>query len=401
MIGFMVLLFDMKIGGTVREQVLRLLFGAVCLAAIYRAAEYVWTPSSVISVIETRVVGSSNDKESNSELVNEEQLEKLRKVERENAELKRVLTQMRIPDSRFTLRDKLAFVYPYVEDEKFPGYIWQIWKYGLRDENFGTRWKEYEAEWTILNPGFVHDLFNDDTSAAVVRYLYRNIPEIVEAYEKLPLQILRVDFFKYLILFAKGGVYADIDSVPLKPIPSWINENVDPSRVGMILGLENDGINEKFSRQLQFGNFIMQSKAGHPILREVIAIITERTLSGKMRIGEAIEVDLMEWTAGGVLTDTVLEYFRNYVTSEVYYEFDTHELSGLREGKLVGDVLVLPVESLGGRGGEEEEEGKAEKDGKEGKEGKDGKDGTEGREELAQHERGRLYMAGHAAAEGE
>ncbi|TID30227.1 hypothetical protein CANINC_001234 [Pichia inconspicua] len=372
--------------GASREHVLRVLTIAVAIVLVYRVGEYLWTPNIVKSVIDT--VGEDNSV-SRDEAAIEEGLEKLKKVEKENAGLREMLVRMRIPDERFTLRDKLAYVYPYIEESKFPGYIWQTWKYGLRDENFGTRWKQYEAEWTILNPGFVHDLFNDDTAAAVVHYLYRNIPEVIEAYDKLPLEILRVDMFKYLILFAKGGVYADIDSVPLKPIPSWIDERIDASRVGMVLGLENDKLGKNnnvghFTRQLQFGNFIMQAKAGHPILREIIATITERTLSGIMKVdadiwGKEIVHDLMEWTAGGVLTDIVIEYFKDYVKSEVYDPFDPQQLSGLKEGKLIGDVYVVPVKNLDG--------GSVDEEGVEVEEGGD----SDTKDLLARHDRARIY----------
>lgn len=41
----------------------------------------------------------------------------------------------------------------------------------------------------------------------------------------MPKSILKADFFRYLILFARGGVYTDIDTVSLKPIDEWISNN--------------------------------------------------------------------------------------------------------------------------------------------------------------------------------
>ena len=45
------------------------------------------------------------------------------------------------------------------------------------------------------NPGFVHELFNDNTSYATVKHLYNFMPEVIEAYEALPEVVLRKDSF--------------------------------------------------------------------------------------------------------------------------------------------------------------------------------------------------------------
>lgn len=104
---------------------------------------------------------------------------------------------------------------------------------------------------------------------------------MIEAFELLPETIMKMDFFKYLILYAKGGVYADIDTYPLQPIPNWTPENVSPLDIGMIIAIESDSSSPDWRkeqiRRLQFGQFVIQAKPGHPILREAIAQIIEQT----------------------------------------------------------------------------------------------------------------------------
>ena len=94
-------------------------------------------------------------------------------------------------------------------------------------------------------------------------------------------------FFRYLILFAKGGVYADIDTFPIQPIPNWIPENVSPLDIGLIVGVESDSNSPNWRsesvRRLQLGQFVMQSKPGHPILREIIAQIVLYTKNWKFQ----------------------------------------------------------------------------------------------------------------------
>ena len=43
------------------------------------------------------------------------------------------------------------------------------------------------------NLGFVHELFNDNTSYATVKHLYNYMPEFIEAYEALPKVVLKKD----------------------------------------------------------------------------------------------------------------------------------------------------------------------------------------------------------------
>jgi mannan polymerase II complex HOC1 subunit len=299
-----------------------------------------------------------------------QQKNKLSKLEEDNAKLERQLNDIKVPPNGLSLREKLAFIYPYDEYKKFPAYIWQSWKYGLNDDRFGQEYKRGEEQWARLNPEFVHELFNDDTANAIIRYLYKNLPEVIKAYELMPHIILKVDFFKYLILFAKGGVYADVDTSPLLPVPNWIPENVDPSELGMIIGIESDPVSQDwknyYTRRLQFGNWVIQAKPGHPILREMIATITDQTLLrhqtgdlqlfGKTQDGNNMALQIMDWTGDGIWTDVILKYFNDYVLSRIYTKVTWKDFKNMEVPKLVSDVLVLPINSFSAGGSKSDNE---------------------------------------------
>ncbi|CDK26516.1 unnamed protein product [Kuraishia capsulata CBS 1993] len=282
---------------------------------------------------------------------------RLTKLEQDRVNLERQLMDMKRPPSDASLREKLAFIFPYDQNRKFPAYIWQSWKWGLNDERFGERFKEGELQWALKNPGFVHELFNDDTAGAIIHHIYMHLPEIVEAYELMPNVILKMDFFRYLILLAKGGVYADVDTFPLQPVPNWIPENVAPSEIGMIIGIQADpdtpDWREHYARRLQFANWVIQSKPGHPILREIVATITEDTHQRKkndnLRLdteSKSKDISIMQWTGGGVWTDTIFTYFNDYVLSGIYSKVTWKDFTKLDVPKLVSDVLVLPITSF-------------------------------------------------------
>lgn len=297
----------------------------------------------------------------------EQQEKRLSQLEEDKNKLERQLNELKKPSPDLTLREKLAFVYPYDQNQKFPAYIWQTWKYGLNDNKFGKEYKRGEEQWALKNPGFVHELFNDDTSNAIIRYLYMGIPEVVKVYNALPHVILRVDFFRYLILFAKGGVYADVDTSPIQPIPNWIPENVDPSELGMIIGIESDPVDKDwrkyYTRRLQFANWVLQAKPGHPILREIIAAITDTTLekmrNGELRIRDENDdeflLDVMNWTGDGLLTDVIFRYFNDYVLSGIFSQVTWKDFTQMDVPKLVSDVLVLPVNSFSAGAGDDTE----------------------------------------------
>lgn len=289
------------------------------------------------------------------------QEQRLSRLEQQNEALLEQIKLMKVPPSTMSVREKLVYLMPYDPRAKFPGYIWQSWKHGLNDDRFDAQYKEGQAQWAFKNPGFVHELFNDDTSYAIVKHLFNYVPEVIEAYEALPEVILKMDFFRYLILFARGGVYADVDTMPLQPVPNWVPENVAPSEIGIIVSVGSDTSSANWRtenhRRLEFGQFIVQSKPGHPILREVIAHITETTLQLKraLKDGEFLQLDglpnqrqleISKWTGAGIWTDVIMKYLNDYVKAAIYQPVSWKDFHGLNTPKLVSDILVLPVSSF-------------------------------------------------------
>lgn len=287
----------------------------------------------------------------------EKRLEQLENQNRLILEKLEQINQKQLVNSDASLREKLINLVPYDASVKFPAYIWQTWKHGLNDERFAQIYRQGETQWAVKNPGFVHELFNDDTSYSIIKHLYSSIPEIIRAYELLPEVILRMDFFRYLILFAKGGIYADIDTYPLQPIPNWIPENVSPDELGMIISIEVDSKNRNWQkhlhRRLQFGQFIVQAKPGHPILRDIITSIVEETLHKEklenlQLTGNSNEkqLEILRWTGAGIWTDVIMNYFNDYIRSAIYNRITWQDFTDLAVPKLISDILVLPKKSF-------------------------------------------------------
>lgn len=256
------------------------------------------------------------------------------------------------------IQAKLEYYFPYDIEGKFPMYVWQTWKVGPSSGTFGEQLRPLEASWSEKHPGFVHEVITDVAADHLIKYLFASVPEVAEAYAAMPVPVLKADFFRYLILLARGGIYSDIDTQALKSAVEWLPPKLDLSTVGMVVGIEADPDREDwaiwYARRIQFCQWTIQAKAGHPILRDIVARITEKTLElkaqGHLKPGQTpTNITIMEFTGPGVWTDTIFDYFNNHV----YFEFDSQyqnitakDFFNLKEHKKVGDVVVLPITSF-------------------------------------------------------
>ncbi|KAK7915133.1 Initiation-specific alpha-1-6-mannosyltransferase [Apiospora marii] len=266
---------------------------------------------------------------------------------------KHVAQKPMIDTSKMSLYDKLAYQYPYDVETKFPAYIWQTWRYTPADEEFAFR--EQEASWSQQHPGFVHEVITDQVAVHLLRVLYAAVPEVLEAYHALPQPVLKADFFRYLILLARGGIYSDIDTFALKSALQWIPDHVPKESIGLVVGIEADpdraDWKEWYSRRIQFCQWTIQAKAGHPVLRDIVTRITKETLRRAKLGGPFISKDqsVVEFTGPAIWTDTIFDYLndgRYFDMSSSTGNITFQNFTGIESPKKVGDVVVLPITSF-------------------------------------------------------
>lgn len=302
-----------------------------------------------------------------TEEIKSKQEDQAHQFEKQRRTLEKKIKELKKLPSDATLREKLVFSFEYDSSRKFPAFIWQTFDNSainnrhvqddlaekIKDKKGQVMSEEMasnKANWDEKNPGFVHEIFNEDIINAMVRHYYVSIPEVIEAYNALPTKILKIDYFKYLILLARGGLYADMDTVPLQPIPNWIPGDVEPRKIGLIIGIEHDAQDNTWKndyvRRLQFGTWIIQAKPGHPIIREIVAQITETTLQRKkdneLNLNFRNDFNIMTWTGSGVWTDIIFTYFNDYLRSGIARKVTWKEFHNLKTPKVLSDVLIFP-----------------------------------------------------------
>lgn len=235
-------------------------------------------------------------------------------------------------------KDTYEFEVPYHAD--IPKLIWQTSK-----DPFDREVMKYTRFWRINHPSYSHAVLDDEQSKALVISSFgdSSVSKISQAYTMMPLPVLKADFFRYLVLLAKGGIYSDIDTAPLKHINNWIPREYRKRNIRLIVGIEADpdrpDWNDYYARRVQFCQWTIAAAPGHPILWELVRRITDETwkLHDSKKLSKNGE-SVMEWTGPGIWTDAIMDYL-----NWQYGPFSVENITNLEEPYLVGDVLILPI----------------------------------------------------------
>lgn len=80
-----------------------------------------------------------------------------------------------------------------------------------------TRW--HIKRMLRRNPEYQYHFYDDE---AIEKFFKEELPEYYKAYMSLTIGAAKADFFRYAILYKKGGVYLDIDSYAPTPMDQFI-----------------------------------------------------------------------------------------------------------------------------------------------------------------------------------
>ena len=110
------------------------------------------------------------------------------------------------------------------------------------------------------NPEYTHEIYTDEEIDRFVQENYEG--EILECYNKLNIIVAKVDFWRYLILYKKGGIYLDIDSCINKPIDSFITH-------------DDDAYITREGNKLFYAQWALFFSKEHPILKKTIELVVD------------------------------------------------------------------------------------------------------------------------------
>lgn len=101
-----------------------------------------------------------------------------------------------------------------------PRIIHQTWK----TAEVPDKWKKSPEEWQRLHPDWEYRLWTDADNRA---YIAEKYPEFLATFDAMPYPIMRADAIRYFIMKDFGGIYADLDIVPIVNIESYFKDDAE------------------------------------------------------------------------------------------------------------------------------------------------------------------------------
>ena len=114
--------------------------------------------------------------------------------------------------------------------------------------------------WKTMNPDYEHVYMDDSQASDFIKKEYGE--KVYNLFINAPVGVMRGDMFRYLIIYKYGGIYADLDTLCVEPVSSWMKEDKS-----FIVCPEH---------QDHFCQWTFAATAGHPILKSVIDLMIDR-----------------------------------------------------------------------------------------------------------------------------
>jgi mannosyltransferase OCH1-like enzyme len=108
------------------------------------------------------------------------------------------------------------------------------------------------------NPSYTYEFYDDKRASDFILEAYGN--EISALFNRINIGAAKADFFRYAILYKKGGVYLDIDSL----ITSKIDDFIKPEDVAVISNESNLNF---------FLQYVLFFEPQHPILKRTMDLM--------------------------------------------------------------------------------------------------------------------------------
>jgi hypothetical protein len=168
--------------------------------------------------------------------------------------------------------------------------------------------QEAVQSWVDMNPGYTHVLYDDADLAAFVAARY---PQLVGLFGALPSNIERTDAWRYLVLHALGGVYADSDVKCMRPIDEW-NAGAGHDAT-LLVGIAKRNL--RTGDTTEFNQFVMAALPGHPVLASMPFVIAAnlaahhlRSKPGAAARGKQLDNQILERTGPKAFTAALRAY---------------------------------------------------------------------------------------------
>ncbi|TGJ84211.1 hypothetical protein E0Z10_g4581 [Xylaria hypoxylon] len=232
-----------------------------------------------------------------------------------------------------------------LSQQPFPKKIWQSWKDDSDDPT--ERTVGFPHKWRTVNPRYRYERITDANCDAFVEDRFPS--NLARVFISLTDPILKADLLRYLVLMLEGGVWADIDVLPHQPISSWIPEAYR-NTTNLVVGIENDKHKTPIwpgsPYSIQLAQYTILAKPNHPAITTLVDRVANnlaRLFKGKKPTDRVTFAEVMSTTGPFAFTEVLMKYF----TEVTGVKHTGDELDSITEPQLIGDVLVMPIDSFG------------------------------------------------------
>jgi len=240
----------------------------------------------------------------------------------------------------------------------FPKKIWQTWK--VNPLKFEERDLNTARTWLAKNPDYRYEVLTDDNDLRYVEYHFGpdgfDRPDIVSFYRDVKAAIVKADLLRYLIMYAEGGLYADIDVEALKPLSKFVPERYNEKDIDMVIGVEIDEPDWKDHpilgpKSRSFCQWTFMCKPQLPVMMRLIEKIMSWLNGVAKEQGVSLaEVDLdfdqiISGTGPSAFTEAIMTEMELH-KEDPRTKIDWDLFHDLGESKVVSRVLVLTVEAF-------------------------------------------------------
>ncbi len=138
-----------------------------------------------------------------------------------------------------------------------------------------------------LNPGWEHRLYDDDDARAFIAEQYGQ--EMASCFDMInpDYGAAKADFFRYLVMYAEGGVYIDVKSTVTRPLDAVLSETdrylLSHWRNDKHEAFAGWGLHDDCGPRGEYQNWHIVAAARHPFLAAVITKVRHNIAHYDMR----------------------------------------------------------------------------------------------------------------------
>ncbi|KAH8912728.1 hypothetical protein BR93DRAFT_963874 [Coniochaeta sp. PMI_546] len=243
--------------------------------------------------------------------------------------------------------------------EDFPKKIWQSWK--VNPLMFERKHADVARSWAERNPEYRYEVLTDGNEMQYVEEHFGpmgfNRPDIVNFFRDLKDAIVKADLLRYLIMYAEGGLWADIDVEAIKPMSKFIPPRYDVKDIDMVIGVEIDEPDWKDHpilgpKSRSFCQWTFMCKPQQPVMMRLIEhIMTWLGDVAKNQTASISDVHLdfdqiISGTGPSAFTEAIMTEMNILAKKNGEKEVVWDDFHDITESKVVSRVLVLTVEAF-------------------------------------------------------